>query len=284
MSIPGTLVLPLPPRGWRSRLRWTVADSLTITRRNLSHIRQVPEQLIDVTLQPIMLVLLFAYVFAGAIHISGGDYREYLVPGIFVQSIFFTAGGTAVNVSLDMTRGINDRFLSLPMARSAVLLGRTVSDLFESAISLVIMALCGLIVGWRVHTDLGSAAAGFAMLLVLAYAVSWVATYVGLVTRGPEAATGVTMAVLLPLTFVANTFVPTEGMPALVRPIAEWNPISAAAAGARTLFGNPSVMPQGGAPAWPLQHPVLATFAWSAVLLAVFASLAIHRFRNAMAR
>ncbi|WP_248958987.1 ABC transporter permease [Sphaerisporangium perillae] len=283
MSVPGTLVLPRPPKTRRARLRWTVADSLTITKRNLSHIRQVPEQLIDVTLQPIMLVLLFAYVFAGAIHIPGGDYREYLVPGIFVQSIFFTAGSTAVNVSLDMTRGINDRFLSLPMVRSAVLLGRTVSDLFESALSLVIMAVCGLIVGWRVHTTLGSALAGFAMLLVLAYAVSWVSTYVGLVTRGPEAATGVTMAVLLPLTFVANTFVPTEGMPALVRPIAEWNPISAAAAAARYLFGNPSVVPQGQL-AWPLQHPVIATFVWCGVLLVVFASLAIHRFHNAAAR
>ncbi|MFC4530485.1 ABC transporter permease [Sphaerisporangium dianthi] len=283
MSIPGAPVLPAPPRDRWARLRWTAADTLTITRRNLSHIRQVPEQLIGVTLQPIMLVLLFAYVFAGAIHIPQGDYREYLVPGIFVQSIFFTAGSTAVNVSLDLTRGVNDRFLSLPMARSAVLLGRTVSDLFESALSLVVMASCGLIVGWRVHTTAGSAVAGFAMLLTVAYAVSWVATYVGLVTRGPEAATGVVMAVLLPLTFVANTFVPTEGMPALVRPIAEWNPISAAAAAARTLFGNPGVMPQG-APAWPLQHPVVATIAWSVALPAIFAPLAVHRFRGAVAR
>jgi ABC-2 type transport system permease protein len=279
------LEAPVPPSGLAPRLRWAASDAVVVTKRNLAHIRRVPEQLIDVTLQPVMLILLFAYVFASAIHLpGGGNYREYLVPGIFVQSIFFTAGRTAVNVSLDMTRGLNDRFLSLPMARSAFLLGRTVASLLENVLSLGIMAACGLVVGWRAHTGATHPVVAFVLLLGVSFAVSWVATFVGLVARGPEAATGLTMAILLPLTFIANTFVPTQGMPAAVRPVAEWNPISAAAAAARRLFGNPQPAPTHAHISWPLAHPVVATIAWSGVLLVIFSLLSVQRYRSATAR
>jgi ABC transporter DrrB family efflux protein len=274
-----------PPAGMSGRIRWALEDGATVTKRNLLQIRRVPEKLLDVTIQPIVLVVLFSYVFGSAIVLpGGGDYREYLMPGIFVQSVFFTAGSTAVSVSLDMTEGIVDRFRSLPMARSAMLTGRTVSDLFGTALSLVIMAICGLLVGWRAHHGVADATAGFALLLLVGYAISWTATWVGLWVRTPEAATAFTMAVLIPLTFVANTFVPTLNMPTWMRYIAEWNPISAAVAGCRKLFGNPNPLPSHTRVAWPLAHPILATVLWSALLLAVFVPLAVRRYRTATSR
>ncbi|WP_225726495.1 MULTISPECIES: ABC transporter permease [unclassified Nocardia] len=269
-----------PPADVVARIRWTIADAVTMTWRNLSHIRRVPEKLLDVTMQPIVLVLLFAYVLGSAIHLEGsGNYREYLIPGIFVQSIFFAAAGSAVDVAVDMARGIIDRFRSLPVARSAVVVGRTVADLFDTTLSLAVMTVCGFLVGWRVHNGFASAAAAFGLLLLFSFGSSWMTTFIGLMVRTPEAATGVTMAILIPLTFVANTFIPIGGLPGWLRTATCWSPISAAAAACRQLFGNPDPIPPDAA--WPLHHPVAAFVGWSIVLLVVFVPLTVWRYRNA---
>jgi ABC-2 type transport system permease protein len=259
-------------------LSTAVSDGLVMARRNFSHIRHEPEQLMDVTLQPFIFVLLFAYVFGGAIAVPGQDYKEFLIAGIFVQTLAFGTMGSAVAMSEDMRKGVIDRFRSLPMARSAVLVGRTVADLGASAIGVTVLALTGLIIGWGIHTDFGDAVAGFALLLLFAFAMSWVGTLLGLYTRSAEVAQQIVFIVVLPLTFVSNAFVPPASMPGVLQTVAEWNPISAVVAACRDLFGNgPGAAP--GSP-WPLEHPVEASLAWIALILIVTVPLAIRRYRN----
>ena len=273
-------VIPMPPTGPVARLRWAVADGLTVTRRNLAHIRRVPEKLLDVTLQPVIFVLLFAYVFGSAIQMpGGGSYREFLLPGIFAQSIAFLSITTAVGVANDMEKGIIDRFRSLPMARSAVLVGRTVADLTQSLLGLLVMSVCGLVVGWRAHEGVASTLAGFGLLLLFGFAMTWVGTYIGLVVRTPETANTLGFVCLFPITFIANTFVPTQGMPVVLRTMADWNPLSATVAACRQLFGNPGAAPTGTA--WPLQNPVAASLGFSLLLLAIFVPLAVRRYHTA---
>ena len=278
-----TIPIPAPPQGPFARARWALADGLTITRRNLAHIRHVPERLLDVTLQPIIFVLLFSYVFGSAIGVpGGGNYREYLLPGIFAQSITFLAITTAVGVADDMAKGLIDRFRSLPMARSAVLTGRTIADLTQSVLGLLVMSGCGLVVGWRAHNGLFSTLAGFGVLLLFGFAMTWFGTFIGLIVRTPETAQTLGFVALFPVTFIANTFVPTEGMPPFLRTLAEWNPLSATVAACRQLFGNPGAAYTGDA--WPLQHPIAASVGYSLILLAVFIPLAITRYRTATSR
>jgi ABC-2 type transport system permease protein len=259
------------------RLRWQLSDSLELARRNVAHVRQVPEKLLDVTVQPLMFVLLFAYVFGGVIHVSGGGYREYLLGGILVQTLTFGIVGPATSIATDLTEGIVDRFRSLPMSRSAFLLGHLISDLASSMLALVIMIVSGLIVGWRIHSDVPHALAGFALLALFALTMLWLGMLLGLMARTPDAVTGVAFIVIFPLTFIANTFVPAGGLPGGLRQVAEYNPISALAAAARTLFGNPTALPSD-AP-WPLQHPVLSSVIWCVLVLFVVAPLAIRRYR-----
>ena len=275
------LEIPAPPESPAARLRWAIADGLTVTRRNLSHIRRVPEKLLDVTLQPIIFVFLFAYVFGSAIQVpGGGNYREFLLPGIFAQSVAFLAITTAVGVADDMAKGLIDRFRSLPMARSAVLVGRALADLTHSVIGIAVMAACGLVVGWRAHNGVLQALAGFGLLLLFGFAMIWVGTFIGLIVRATETAQVIGFVALFPVTFLANTFVPTRGMPAVLRVIAEWNPLSATVAACRELFGNPGAAYTGGA--WPLQHPIVASVAFSVLLIVVFVPLAVRRYRTAM--
>jgi ABC transporter DrrB family efflux protein len=261
-------------------VRWLFSDCLTVTKRNLSHIRQVPERLLDVTMQPIIFVLLFSYVFGSAIQVpGGGNYREFLLPGIFGQSIAFLAITTAVGVANDMEKGIIDRFRSLPMARAAVLVGRTIADLIQSVLGVTVMSLCGLVVGWRAHNGLWQTLAGFGVLLLFGFAMTWLGTLIGLLVRTPETANTLGFVTLFPITFIANTFVPTQGMPRPLRLMADWNPLSATVAACRQLFGNPGAGPISDA--WPLQHPVLASVSYSLVLLAIVIPLSVHRYRNA---
>lgn len=275
--------LPGPPTNPATRLRWAIADGLTVTRRNLIHIRRVPEKLLDVTIQPIIFVFLFAYVFGSAIQVpGGGNYREYLLPGIFAQSVAFLAITTAVGVADDMSKGLIDRFRSLPMARSAVLVGRALADLTHSILGVAIMSICGLIAGWRAHEGLLSTLAGFGILLLFGFAMIWVGTFIGLIVRATETAQVIGFVALFPLTFVANTFVPTQGMPAVLRVIADWNPLSATVAATRLLFGNPGTTYTGSA--WPQQHPIVASIGFSLALLIIFAPLAVHRYRTATSR
>jgi ABC-2 type transport system permease protein len=258
-------------------LRRTVTESVAIARRNLSHVRQVPESLIDVTIQPFMFVLLFAFVFGGSIAVTGGDYRAFVVAGVFVQTLTFNAGGTANSIATDMTNGVIDRFRVLPISRSAVIAGRVVTDLATSVIAIIVLSGAGLLVGWGINDGVANAVAGYALLLLWAFAMSWVGTYLGLLVRSPDAVMGIFFITMLPLTFVANTYAPTDGMPAAIRTFAEWNPISAVTTAVRELFGNPGT---AEATAWPLQHAVPVAFGWCAVLVIVFAPLAVRRYRT----
>jgi ABC transporter DrrB family efflux protein len=248
-----------------------------MARRNLAHVRQIPEKLVDVTIQPLMFVLLFAYVFGSAIHVTGGDYRQYLLGGILVQTLTFGIIGPATSIATDLNEGIVDRFRSLPMARSAFLLGHLISDLASSMLALTIMIASGLLVGWRIHSNVPHALAGLALLVLFAFTMLWLGMLLGLLARTPDAVTGVAFIVIFPLTFIANTFVPAGGLPDGLRQFAEYNPMSALAAATRTLFGNPTALPSH-AP-WPLEHPVLSGLGWCVLALLVVAPLAIRRYR-----
>jgi len=260
--------------------RYLLSDSLVIARRSLEHVRQIPEKLLDVTLQPIMFVLLFAYVFGGVIAIPGGNYREYLIGGILVQSLGFGIMGPAVSIATDLREGVVDRFRSLPMARSAYLAGHVLAELGALALSVAILSLTGLVVGWRIHADLPHAVAGYGLILLFAFAMLWMGTLLGISIRSPDAAQGVVFMTVFPLTFLANTFVPVAGLSPVLRTFAEWNPVSALAAAVRTLFGNPTALPVDAA--WPLRHCQLVAVAWCALLIAVGMPLAIRTFRARM--
>jgi ABC-type multidrug transport system permease subunit len=258
--------------------RHLVSDSLVMARRNLAHVRQIPEKLLDVTLQPLMFVLLFAYVFGGVIAIPDGSYREYLIGGVLVQSLGFGIMGPATAIATDLGEGVVDRFRTLPMSRAAYLCGHVLAELAASTLGVTILLLAGLIVGWRIHSDLPSALAGIGVVLLFAFAMVWTGTLLGLVVRSPDSAQGVVFLVVFPMTFLASTFVPLDGLTPVLRTIASWNPISALAAAVRELFGNPTGMPVD--PAWPLRHAVLLACGWALVLLAISVPLAIRRFRS----
>jgi ABC-2 type transport system permease protein len=268
--------------GLGTRLRWAVGDCLALTKRNLTHVRHVPEKLLDVTLQPLMFVLLFAYVFGGAIHVAGGSYHEYLMGGIIVQTLAFAIMGTAVGLADDMRNGVVDRLRSLPMARSAVLAGRALADLLSNLIALAVLVVAGLIVGWGIHDGVASALAGFALVLLFSYAMTWAGILLGLLVRTPDAAQGFVFVVVFPLTFLANSFVSTQDLPDGLRQFAEWNPLSAVVAAVRDLFGNPSGLPAHTA--WPLEHAIPVAIAWSVAILAVCVPLAVRRYRSATSR
>jgi len=259
-------------------------DGWVVAKRNVIKIKRVPEILVFVLISPIMFVLLFAYVFGGAIDPGGGvDYKEFLVAGIFAQTVVFGATFTGAGLAEDMQKGIIDRFKSLPMSRSAVLVGRTTSDIIYNVLSLVIMALTGLLVGWRIREGFGKAIVAFALLLLFAYAISWVMGYVGLMVPSVDVINNASFIVIMPLTFVSNAFVPTESFPAVLQRFVEWNPVSALTQACRELFGNTSdtvPVPE----AWSLQHPVLYTAICSAVIVAVFAPLAVRQYSRSSSR
>jgi ABC-2 type transport system permease protein len=256
----------------------TVSDSITITRRNLIKVKRVPDLIVFATLSPIMFVLLFRYVFGGAINVPGDvSYAEFLLPGIFAQTVIFGSTITGASIADDLQKGLIDRFRSLPMSRSAVLIGRTVADLGLNALSIFVMAVTGLIVGWRINSSVGEAVGGFVILLVFAYAISWLMAMVGLLVRTPEVVNNASFIVIFPLTFVANTFVPLESFPTVLRHFAEWNPVSTVVQAARVLFGNiPAGAPEPEA--WSLAHPVVYTLLWAVVILAVFVPLSVQAY------
>jgi ABC transporter DrrB family efflux protein len=265
----------------------SIGDGMTIAKRNLIKIKRVPDLLVFTTLQPIMFVLLFAYVFGGAIDQSGDGtaYREYLIAGIFAQTVVFGATITGAALAEDVRKGIIDRFRSLPMSPGAVLTGRTLSDVINNVIVLVVMSLTGVVVGWRIRTSPAEALWGYVLLLVFAYAVSWVMAWIGLLVPSPEVVNNAAFVVIFPLTFIANTFVPLGTLPGPLRTFAEWNPVSAVTLAARTLFGNPDPDPNAVAPAsWALQHPELYTLIWSALILVIFVPVATAQYRRSASR
>ena len=256
----------------------TVADTAVITWRNLKRIPRIPELAIFAILQSIMFVVLFAFVFGGAIPLpNGGSYREYLMPGIFAQTIVFAAATTAVGMRDDLNKGLLDRFRSLPMARPAVLIGRIVADVIYNAAILVVLMVSGFVVGWRVNTGIPELLAGVGLLLLFAIAMTAIGVWLGLVVPSVEVAQQVSFTVLFPITFLSNVFVPPSTLPSFLQPIAEWNPVSTLTAATRELWGNPNPFVGSGLPG---QQPALVTVAWVIVILAVFLPMGVRRYRN----
>jgi ABC transporter DrrB family efflux protein len=256
-----------------------IADTWSMTRRNLVHISREPMQLSDVTIQPVLFTTLFVYIFGGAIPIpGGGTYVDYLLAGMLALNLVTSTMGTAVGLSTDLHEGIIDRFRTLPMWRSAVLVGRSMADLLTSCLCALIVGIVGLAVGWRADASLPSIVGGFLLVLFFAYSLTWIAACVGLNSRSPESAASFGFIVLFPLAFVSNAMVPTLHMPGWMQAIADWNPVSAVCAGARHLWGNPN--PSALINAWPMQHPVEASLIWSVIIVAVAAPLAGYFFKR----
>jgi len=259
-----------------------LGDGAVVARRNLIKIRRIPELLIWTLMSPIMFVLLFGYVFGSSIPISGASYREYLIAGIFVQTVIFGSTFTGAGLAEDMTKGIIDRFRSLPMARSAVLVGRTASDIFYNSASILAMSITGLIVGWRIRTSVMEAIGGFLLLLLFAYAFSWIMAYVGLRVSSVEVVNNASFMFNFPLTFVANTFVQIDRSPGPLKTFAEWNPVSAVAQAAREAFGNTGTAPPSEV--WSLAHPVVYSLIWVGIILAIFVPLSVGQYNKSATR
>jgi ABC-2 type transport system permease protein len=272
------LELPTPPAGRLGRLRWTFTDGRTLVWRNLIQLKSQPGELVGALVFPAIMIVLFGYVFGSAIKVpGGGNYREYLMPGLFAMTTFTSIMTTMLAVATDASKGVMDRFRSMPMARSAVPFGQVGGDILVGTVSTVILVVCGYAVGWRIHHGVLSALAAFGLLLLLRYTLSWVGVFLGLLVKNEETADQM-LPLVFPLSMLSNSFVPTAGMPAWLRAIADWNPVSAVVAACRELFGNPGV-PTGHL-ALPLRHPVAATLLWSAALLVIFVPLAVRRYRT----
>jgi ABC-2 type transport system permease protein len=261
-----------------SAVKDAVSDGLLIAGRNLRRVPRIPELAIFAILSSIMFVLLFAYVFGGAIPLpGGGSYREFLLPGIFVQTVFFASVTTAIATCDDLHKGIIDRFRSLPVARSAVLSGRVLSDLVYNTGILVVLMLSGLVVGWTIHTGPLELFAGIGLMLVSTFAMSWIGVWIGMHVPTVEVANQVGFMTIFPLTFLSNVFVPPASLPGFLQPVAEWNPVSVLTAALRELWGNPNPYVGDGLPA---RHPILLTVLWAIVLVALFAPLAVRSYRR----
>ena len=266
-----------PPTG-RVTVTQKISDAMVMTWRQLLQTVRVPELLVFATIQPIMFVLLFAYLWGGAVPLPGGDsYREYLVPGIFVQTVAFTTAATSVGLAEDLKRGLIDRFRSLPMARSAVLFGRTLGDTTRNILVLFIMSVCGLLVGWRIRDGVLSAIAAYFILMLFGYAMSWIGAFAGLSVSSPEAANNLGFIWLFPLTFLSNAFVPVDTLPDWLQVVANWNPISAVTAAVRDLFGNPNPITD---PPFPIKYAVPVSIGWCLLILAIFIPLSVRKYRN----
>jgi ABC transporter DrrB family efflux protein len=264
------------------QLAFALADGAVVAKRNLIKIKRVPEVLIWTTMSPIMFVLLFAYVFGSAINVPGVNYKEYLIAGIFAQTVIFGSTFTGAGLAEDMTKGIIDRFRSLPIAKSAVLIGRTASDIFYNSMSILVMSMTGLLVGWRIRTSIGEAILGFLLLLLFSYAVSWIMAFAGLKVSSVEVINNASFMFIMPLVFISNSFVPSATLPGPLKAFAEWNPVSALAQAVRELFGNVGTSP---APTvWPLENPVLYAFISVAVILIIFVPLSIRQYGKAASR
>jgi len=264
--------------GTRPIYGWTLHDGWVVAKRDLLKLPRVPELLFFSIFQPIVFVLLFAYVFGGAIPVpGGGSYREYLMAGIFVQTIAFNSASTTVGMAEDLKQGVIDRFRSLPMATSAVLLGRTTSDIVRGLLTLAVLMLTGLVVGWRIHDGVVEAVAAVLLLIAFGFAMSWIGAWIGLYMPSPEVANTAGIVWLFPVTFLSNAFVPLAGMPQWVLFIAEWNPISSVVLACRELFGNPTGVPTD---AWAQQNPIAYSVIAIVVILVIFIPLSVRKYRS----
>ena len=258
-----------------------VTDTLIITQRQLRLLTRVPEVLIFSTIQPVMFVLLFRYVFGGSIDTGQpGGYVQLLMPGIFVQTVAFTLAGTASGLAEDMKKGLIDRFRSLPISQSALVIGRTLGDSLLNIVVLAVMGIAGYIVGWRPSSGALSVAIGFLFLLFFGYALSWVGIYVGLSASDARVVQNVSFLVTFPLTFLSNAFAPTTGMPRALQYFAEWNPVSTMVAACRELFGLEN---QFGATAgsFPSENPLITSFIYMLIIMAIFIPISVRKYKRA---
>lgn len=255
-----------------------LTDVGAVMSRNFSRLKRSPDVIGFALFQPIMFVLLFSQVYGGAIQVPGSNYTDFLMAGIFAQTVVFGSTFSGTFMAQDLKEGIVDRFRTLPMSQAAVLFARTFTDLTINTVSMIVMLLAGLAVGWRFNDGVPKFLAGVALLLFFAWAFSWVLVFVGLVVSTPETLNNAVFIILFPLTFISNAFVPSDTLPTVLRVFAEWNPVSALVQAARSLFGN---LPDGPPPdVWTMQHPVIAVLAGSVVIAAVFMPLSIARFRR----
>ncbi|MFF3531662.1 ABC transporter permease [Streptomyces rubiginosohelvolus] len=260
-----------------------VEDGLVLTKRNVLKNLRNPDIVVFTSAAPIAFALLFGFVFGSAIDVHGSNYREFMIIGILTQTMLLTASNTGVGIAHDMKLGLVDRFRSLPISQSAVLVGRTSGDAVNNVLVIILMSLTGLLMGWRIRSNFLDAALAFLLLFLFAYAASWITAAIGLTAKSPEVLGNVMLMVLLPLTFISNSFVPSEGLPKVLQVVADWNPVSAVVEACRQLFGNIPV----GRPepeVWPLQHPVLSAFLWVALILVIFVPLSIRRYAKAVGR
>ncbi len=258
-----------------SRLR----NVAVMTRRNLVHIAREPMQLSDVTIQPVLFTVLFVYVFGSGMSLpGGGSYTNFVIAGLLTMNLVTSSMGTGVGLATDLSTGMIERFRTLPMWRSSVLVGRTVSDLLSAAICSVIVCLTGLAVGWRADNSMWSVLGGFGVALFFAYALTWPTACLGLLAKEPESAMSVGFVIIFPLAFVSDALVPTLHMPSWLRVIADWNPVSSVTSAVRELWGNPNPVPSNGS--WPVHHALAASLMWSVALIVVAAPIAAWLFRR----
>ncbi|HXH56389.1 ABC transporter permease [Iamia sp.] len=266
------------PATSRHPRRGLAHDTWVLARRGLIHMKRQPEQLSDATIQPVMFVVLFAYVFGGAIVVpGGGSYREFLMGGIIAQTLVFTSFGAAMSIANDQKNQAIDRFRSLPVAKGAVMGGYAVSNMIKTMLPIVIMSLTGLLIGWRIRGGFLDALAAYGLMMAFAFAMIWVGILLGALVGTPEGVTGIGFATIFPLTFIASTFVPVASMPGVVRTIAEWNPVTTLSDALRVLFGNPNTPVQPGDP-WSIAHPVAYTWIWIVGITIVCAPLAVRAY------
>ncbi|KNC17263.1 ABC transporter [Arthrobacter sp. RIT-PI-e] len=265
-----------------SALSGWMSDGWTVTKRNLTKLRRSPDMLVFAVLQPIMFVLLFSQIYGGSIQVEGSDYTQYLMAGIFAQTVIFGSTFSGSAMAQDLKDGIIDRFRTLPMSSSAVLVGRTNSDLVLNALSVVIMMATGLLVGWRINTSLVEAAAGVGLLLLFSYAFSWVMALLGMSVKSPEVINNASFMILFPLTFISNAFVQPQSLPAVLEAFANWNPVSWFVQAVRELFGNTGSVPAPDV--WAMQNALVTILIGIAVMLLVFVPLCIRKFASISSR
>lgn len=259
-------------------LRSTLTETGALAGRSLRHIPRSPEKLMDVTVQPLLFTAMFVYVFGSVIDVpGGGSYREYLIGGMFAQTMLGPLMGISVGMADDVHSGIVERLRALPIARISLLGGRALAELAQVVFGLGVLTGIGFLVGWQPHGSIGETLAAYALLALWAFAGIWVGTFVGLIARDGETAQQIGFTAILPVMFVSAIFVPIGNLATGLKQFAEWNPLTAVATATRTLFHNP-VPPIGHS--WPVEHPILATVGWSLLLTAVFAPLAVARYRR----